>query len=225
MPKLIIFDLGNTLIHYKRKSLNWSEHYVNALRFACAQCGIVPDDESIEKAVSILSFYNSRIHPRIFEVAESEVLSKTARVFGADAKKFENGFFGYFQRDAVLETTCIETLRSLKNSGYITAVLTDVPYGMPRVLVERDITDIAGYIDILYTSCEIGFRKPDPAGVERLLSETGIPKNNACIVGDEPKDLECAARAGIVSFLLSGEDRDWGQTHIVAALSEVLKFF
>ena len=111
---LVIFDLGETLISYEGIPLNWSNNYHHAINYALQIFDTIPDQSEIDDAISILNFYNSRINPRHFEVFESEVLHKVARVFNVDEGKFEHGFFSYFQRKAIVEPTALETLIDLK---------------------------------------------------------------------------------------------------------------
>ncbi len=40
-------------------------------------------------------------------------------------------------------------------------------------------------------------KKPDPVGIETLLSETGLPRENAVMVGDSAVDIRTARNAGI----------------------------
>ncbi len=86
-------------------------------------------------------------------------MSKTANVSGAAEDQFEIAFFTYFQRTAVPEETAFHTLNTLGKFGIITALLSDVPYGMPKKLVEEDLGNLASKLDVIRSSCEVGFRK------------------------------------------------------------------
>ncbi|MBN2626568.1 MAG: hypothetical protein JXA95_07875 [Spirochaetales bacterium] len=120
--KLLIFDLGNTLVRYRGVSLNWSEHYEKALSEALSQQGIGYTDKRMDSAKDIPMFYNTRINFRTFEIEEGE------------------------------------TLEMLRAMGHKTAVLTDVPYGMPKTFVMDDLGELSGSIDYVLTSCEVGHR-------------------------------------------------------------------
>ena len=50
--------------------------------------------------------------------------------------------------------------------------------------------------------------KPDPDIVEAAIEESGIPANNAVMIGDTPYDVEAASRAGvrIIAFRSGGWD-------------------
>jgi putative hydrolase of the HAD superfamily len=96
---------------------------------------------------------------------------------------------------------------------------------MPREFVEHDIQSagIAGLFDALITSVEVGIRKPEPAGYLALAAELGVQPTEMLFVGNEPKDVIGAARAGMTGVFLdrtnSGENH--GQYFTIAALTEI----
>lgn len=49
-------------------------------------------------------------------------------------------------------------------------------------------------------------RKPKPGLILRALEAYGIEKENALLIGDSPRDVEAAKRAGIRGFLFDGDD-------------------
>ena len=68
-------------------------------------------------------------------------------------------------------------------------ILTDVPYGMSKEFVNKDIEKISHLIDCVLTSVEIGFRKPNSAGYEALANKLGVNPEEMIYVGDEEKDI------------------------------------
>ncbi|VVS95607.1 HAD family hydrolase [Desulfoluna spongiiphila] len=220
---LVVFDLGETLVSYEGIPLNWSEHYLDAINdFLIKNSFCVPTPD-LELAVSILEFYNTRTNQRIFEVEEGEVTRKIATVLGIDGAAFERSFFSYFQRRAVVEDSAVTILTELKNAGVFTAVLSDVPYGMPRDFLLDDLGPLVPLMDRVVSSCEVGVRKPHPLGLITLMTEFGSDPGHVFYVGNEEKDMDCAANAGARSILLApGETVDYGQTYSIQTLSGVL---
>jgi len=113
----------------------------------------------------------------------------------------------------------------LRSAGLKVGVLTDVPYGMPRAFVERDLEQ-AGLGDLkplLLTSVETGYRKPEPAGFLRLTAALGVQPAEMMYVGNEPKDIAGANAAGMISVLIDRDEKrpDYGQRYTVTRLSEV----
>ncbi len=222
MNRLIVFDLGETLISYEGVPLNWSGNYQQAILNALEILGITSNDDLLTLATSILNFYNTRNSPRLFEVEEGEVLKKVAKVFGADYIEFEALFFSYFQRKAQPEATAEKTLAELKRRGVKLSVLSDVPYGMPKKMLLSDLGSLATWFDDICSSCEVGFRKPHPYGLLHQMQKHHSSKATTIFVGNEAKDIECALNAGVKSILLDPTDHhQFGQTFSVKSLSEV----
>lgn len=231
--KLVGFDLGETLVYYLNENLNWSGHYGNALKKIADNLRIELDDKKLEEATKILSAYNTRKNPRIQEIKAKDIFTEILNAWDFYSENnLESAvkiFFAYFQKDVRAYAETEYTLKSLKERGIKIAVLTDVPYGMPKELVEEDMerTGIKSYIDHLLTSVEVGFRKPHTAGYLALSKLFDADPANIIYVGNERKDIEGANNAGIVSILINrGYDNlDFGQTETVKRLDEVLKIF
>ena len=89
----------------------------------------------------------------------------------------------------------VESLAALADRSAALSVLTNKPEAMSRAildglgLLERFAAVLGG------DSCPS--RKPDPAGIERLLALTEMPPEQALLVGDSLIDLRTAAGAGV----------------------------
>ncbi len=223
MNKLVVFDHGDTLVSYQGIPLNWSKNYGLAISNALEKLSLCPDKAQLSMAISILNFYNTRNSPRLFEVDESEVLRKVAKVFGANCIEFEALFFSYFQRKAQPEPSAEETLSVLKSHTIKLSVLSDVPYGMPKQMLLDDLGPLAQWFDDICSSCEVGFRKPHPRGLLSQIAKHGASTRTTTFVGNESKDIECANKAGVKSILLdpSGE-KQFGQSYTIKTLAEIL---
>jgi|GEM_PF-2370662 len=219
---LVIFDLGETLVSYSGIALNWSKHYSAAISQALEGSGKSATPHDMERAMSILEAFNTRLNPRVIEVNEGEVLQRAGKLFGVDEVAFERQFFAYFQRKATIEPTALETLLTLKAAHVHTAVLSDVPYGMPREFMIDDLGPLAPHFDAIVSSCDIGTRKPHPRGILTLINQFKCAPEKAYYIGNEEKDMICAAEAGINPVLISPvTTRNYGQAHSIQTLSEI----
>ena len=75
------------------------------------------------------------------------------------------------------------------------AVLTNKP-----VRFSRDILaglGVGGHFFQVYGGNSFEQKKPDPAGVDVLISESGVPKERTMIVGDSAVDVLTARNAGV----------------------------
>lgn len=105
------------------------------------------------------------------------------------------------------------TLKDLKENGIKIGILTDVPYGMDKNFVLSDIERFKEYVDVILTSVEVGYRKPNKQGFIKLSNELDVNPNELTYVGDEQKDIIGANNIGIHSILINrGNDYiDYGQ--------------
>jgi phosphoglycolate phosphatase len=92
-----------------------------------------------------------------------------------------------------------EALRDLE--GYRLAVLSNKPGDMCRAILEglgvaRLFTRICGPEDV-------PARKPDPAGLRRLMEEAGARAEDTAMVGDSPVDVRTGRAAGVLTVGVS----------------------
>jgi HAD superfamily hydrolase (TIGR01509 family) len=119
-------------------------------------------------------------------------------------------------------------LASLRVRGYAVGVVTNSIF--PGHLLRTNLTrlGIAGYIDSLVTSVDVGFGKPHPAPYQRALAELDLAPHEAIFIGDrEETDIAGARAAGMRAVLLerTGRARDRSGFLVVerlAALNDIL---
>jgi phosphoglycolate phosphatase len=74
------------------------------------------------------------------------------------------------------------------------AVLTNKPIASTRRML--DALDLSRYFTRVIGGDEACGRKPDPTGLQSLLTEAGMTADAALMIGDSHVDLETARRAG-----------------------------
>ncbi len=229
MYKAVIFDIGQTLVEYN-KPLNWSQSYRPALERASQRCGLNLSKQDYEKAVDILSFYNTRTNPREYEVTSQQIFTEIFDKLHIPNKylnDFKADFYLYFNSDASVFKDVIPTLKMLNDNGILVATLSDVAYGMDDEFALSDISAIREYIQYPLTSNNVGYRKPSIKGLKILSEKMDIDLSQMIMVGDEEKDILCANTAGIFSVLIniSNEIKNYGQNMTIHSLIELLKIF
>jgi phosphoglycolate phosphatase len=100
-------------------------------------------------------------------------------------------------RGRMLETTLPypgvrEALGALR--GHTLAVLTNKPGDMSRAIL--DGLGLGPHFARVYGGGDVA-RKPDPAGLRRLMSETAVPPAATVMVGDSAVDVITARAAGV----------------------------
>lgn len=232
------FDLGETLMRYEGVPLNWQGLYQEALTAVWDACGpgdCSPSEDDLHRAGTVLARYNTRLNPRTEEVTATRILSEVLacwerkvdpdnHVSDEVVARAEAAFFGFFQQHYAVYDDTLPALRGLQMRGLKIGLLTDVPYGMSRRFVEQDLAPITSCIDVALTSVDVGHRKPAPQGFVALSAALRISADRMLYVGNEPKDIQGANAAGMVSVLLVREGTkhaDLGQKVTISSLLEL----
>jgi putative hydrolase of the HAD superfamily len=230
--RAIGFDLGETLLTYSGVPLNWGEHYGVALRGVGDACGFLVDERKILGAEAVLRAFNTRLHPRINEITAEHVFSRILLTWGMDPEPSVidaavNAFFDYFRQHLTAYEDSLSALLALRASGLKLGALTDVPYGMPRKFVEADLAEagLSEHLDVVLSSVDVGFRKPDPRGFSQLAQSLGVKVSEMLYVGNEPKDIRGAIGAGMTAVFIDREGENLappGTHHEIESLSELV---
>lgn len=224
------FDLGETLVTYAEAPLNWASLYRPALQRVASALQLQPSTEQFGSAEKILMRFNTRLNPRTDEVSAqtifTEALATWAPAPGPEMDTAVAAFFSFFQQSLRVYEDALGTLETLKADGLRVGVFTDVPYGMPRNFVARDLeqTQLTPVVDVLLTSVEVGFRKPAREGFDALAAALGHAPSEIIYIGNEPKDIAGANAAGMTSVLIDREGLapPLGQTHTMHTLDEIV---
>ncbi|MEX0783012.1 MAG: HAD family hydrolase [Dehalococcoidia bacterium] len=119
-------------------------------------------------------------------------------------------------------------LASLRVRGYAVGVVTNTIFPAHLLWPNLSRLGIAGYVDSLVTSVDVGFGKPHPAPYQRALADLKLQPHEAIFVGDrEETDIAGARAAGMRAVLLerTGRARDRSGFLVVerlAGLNDIL---
>lgn len=226
MFKAVIFDIGRTLVGYQ-KPLNWSTLYRPAFESIADKCHYDFSEEQYQHAGSVLTKYNTRIHPRDYEVSSTQIFTEILDGMNLPLKDIEqvkHHFYSFFRQDAIIYPEVEETLKALVDKGILLATLSDVPYGMDNTYVMEDIAPLKKYIDFPFTSNDVGYRKPCTEGVILLAEKMQVNVCDIIFVGDEEKDIICSNNAGAYSVLINRDNsaKNYGQKKEIQSLLELL---
>ena len=62
--RIMVFDLGGTLMEYRGMPLNWSDYYENGFRRIAEQFSVAVTAEQLDKSIAVMRAWNPRICPR-----------------------------------------------------------------------------------------------------------------------------------------------------------------
>ena len=104
--------------------------------------------------------------------------------------------------------------------------MTDVPYGRVKGFIAEEVISINKNIDIILSSVDVGYRKPNVTGYKMLANKLGIETNEMLYVGNEEKDIIGANNAEILSILINRTDKkiNYGEKYQFINLKEMWHF-
>ena len=102
----------------------------------------------------------------------------------------------------------IETLKKLKEAGYLLGVVTNK--GAPLTKYSLEVAHIDGLFDVVISADDVNAPKPSPMGINKALERLGIEdKGKVLYIGDNDIDYETATNAGTDAMLVT-----WGPREI-----------
>ena len=102
----------------------------------------------------------------------------------------------------------IETLKKLKEAGYLLGVVTNK--GAPLTKYSLEVAHIDGLFDVVISADDVNAPKPSPLGINKALERLGIEdKDKVLYIGDNDIDYETACNAGTDAMLVT-----WGPREI-----------
>jgi len=226
--KAMGFDLGDTLV-YSGHPLNWSNNYKNALERGFYSINKMPTEYDYNNCIKILSKYNTRINPRENEVTSDQIFNEIMEILELSTSEtdiLENEFFEYFLQDNKIYDDTEEVLEDIKKCNLKIGILTDVPYGRVKGFIAEEINSINKNMDIILSSLDVGYRKPNVIGYIMLAKKLGIETNEIVYIGNEEKDIIGANNAGILSILINRTDEkiNYGEKYQFKNLKEMWHF-
>ena len=195
--KLIVFDLGGTLMQYEGMPYSWVEFYQQGFDSIIQKYNCNVSKEDIQKSVQILKDFNPRVSGREVEYSAEHIFSNALEHWNIDPpiKNCIETFWQGLKLSAKIYPDTIEVLKELKEKGYIIATLTDLPNAMPDEIFKKDISELLSYFDYYVSSCVAGYRKPNCKGLQMISDKYGVPVTELVFVGDEEKDRKTACNA------------------------------
>ncbi|UCF96339.1 MAG: HAD family hydrolase [Spirochaetaceae bacterium] len=113
---------------------------------------------------------------------------------------------GEENRDIRFFSGVTETLRHLKNTGYLLGIVTNTAVPLHEKLLWFESADIGSVWDCLISSKEVGFRKPEKEIYEAALEQLGVEPGQAVFVGHEAAELEGAKKTGLYTVAFNYEE-------------------
>ena len=133
--KVIVFDLGGTLMQYVGMPHSWVEFYKQGFEAICRTFGRQVSEAAVEQSIQCLTEMNPRVNYREKEYLPEEMFGKAlshwpeALPIAECVKVFWDGL----ELVAELYPDTLPILSDLREKGYKIAALTDLPSGFPEI--------------------------------------------------------------------------------------------
>ena len=230
--KIIVFDLGGTLMEYKGMHLSWICYYKDSFDYVNKKLALRLSMAQIETSIEIFKNYNPRIKPREKDIAPETIFADITAEWNTDVplKKIIDTFFESLHLEPLIYDDSIPCLKLLRKKGYKIAALTDVATGMPDELHKNYVSPLLPCFDLYVSSLSCGYKKPNPKGIKDIAEFFDTEPEEMLMVGDDRRDVEVARRFGCKSVLIKREsfaqnhegNCEFGQDYTVTNLEELL---
>lgn len=188
--RVAFFDLDNTLVDRQAAFHEWASEWSEER------------DLPAEAADWLVENDDGGYRPRI------NLMKGVVDHFGVDdspddlVAEYRERLPAYFKPDQAV----IDGLRRLRELGWKLAVVTNGPPKQRAVLASAGL---AGEVDAVVVSSEVGARKPSPIIFQIAAEVLGVPSNTEWMAGDNPEaDIQGAANAGLKTIWIA-RDRYW----------------
>jgi phosphoglycolate phosphatase len=179
---LIIFDLDGTLI-------DSSTDLANAVNATRAHLGLPPME-------------HEKVYSYVGNGAPVLIRKALGPAYSDDAVAEALEYFLAHYRAHMLDNTALypgvrEALDRFRSEGIAMAVLTNKPVRVSQAIV--DSLGLHEHFLRVYGGNSFEQKKPNPAGIESLIAETGARRRGTLMVGDSSVDVQTARNAGVAA--------------------------
>lgn len=211
----VVFDLGETLVHFTG---DWPQVFARSRDELYASLS----DHGYDLPAEAFSEFVRQKIERAQTAREGDDIERPARElvsaalaeFGYPSVRSDHldralrRMFAVSEDHWIPSDSALPVLQMIHQKGYLTGMISNASDGdNVRRLVKKIGAD--GYLEPILVSADIGVRKPAPAIFEALLSTWGVPPDQLVMIGDTlDADIVGAQRAGMHQvWLRSAADR------------------
>lgn len=212
----VLFDLDGTLI-------DTAPDFIRIIKKLCAKDGLVcPTETAIREQVSAGARAMVRlIHPEIIDDADPKV------------EHYRHLFLDEYQQNICVDSQLFdgfsELLQQLEIAHIPWGIVTNKPRGLSELLLARMQLDKR--CAVLVCPDDVTHTKPDPEPLYLAAQQLNVLAQQCLYVGDHPRDITAAQRAGMVSVIASygylppnaTNLTTWKADHVVETVADLAK--
>jgi len=208
--RAVIFDLGDTLIHFDGA---WPEVMARADRQLLANlhsAGLELDEARfLDRFRTSLEAYYEQREAEFIEHTTAYVLRNVLAEFGhtdVDDAVLEpalESLYAVSQEHWKREVDALPTLKMLQQQGYPLGLISNASDDADvQTLVDQ--AELRPYLDFVISSAAVGIRKPNPRIFKMALDQWGFSAGQVAMVGDTlGADILGARNAGLFAIWLT----------------------
>ncbi len=204
--KAVFFDVGGTLLHVHPSVGDVYAHHARSFGFTGDAADLNKRFGEEWKSLGGMESLGRQKGPEIEQQFWRNLVYRVFQPLGGldnFDKYFEQVYQAFAGKDSWRVFEDVEQsqiLKRLKNKGVILGVISNWDSRLPVILKNLGL---ASYFDFILASTVVGSAKPDSLIFEEALRQSGVAKEKACHIGDEPQaDLLGARNAGLHSILI-----------------------
>jgi glucose-1-phosphatase len=178
--KVLLFDIGGVIldISFAKVLGSWSR-------------AANVDTDELKTRFTFDSFYEQHERGEITASAYFATLRNSLAVSLTD-EQFTKGWNAVALGEVSgIQSLLLEAKKSFRLYAFSNTNVTHLEYVM------RHYADTLGLFEKLFTSCEMGKRKPTKEAFEMVTKEIGVPANEILFFDDLPQNVEGAREAGL----------------------------
>lgn len=191
----ILFDVGDTLIHYV-------PNYADLYRSAFDALGISVSAEPFNAMMREAYHVGLGMPPGQRKQARNKAVLAHLNL----GRSVQDGYLPFLdevlsrKQEIVLADDAISTLEALKNRGFRLAVVSNYSADLNDILARLNLYHL---FETVVISDVVGVAKPDRRIMDIALDRLKAEKEECVYVCDQPSDVVCAHSAGIRAILVN----------------------
>lgn len=206
MKKVVVFDLGGTLMEFKGMPPVWTNYYKIGFDNINKKYNLNLSNSIIDKSVEIMKSFNPRVNYREREIPSQEIFKNATDFWNTDLNINDiiDCFFDGINLNTVIYDYAFNIIEQYRYDGYYIACLTDLPSGMPDYIFKKPLAELIEKLDLYVSSQSCGYRKPNKYGLNYISDYFNVDISEILFIGDEEKDRQASINAGC-NFKFIGE--------------------
>ena len=189
MIKVILFDLGGTLVHYHGKNLaDLSQQSMHLLLETLKN-----ENKLSPELVTQFKWQFASLVRKAWDTHEEQTwpdtLQQTCRALGlpiskAQARRYEVLYFQTWQKETIPFPETIKTLQTLFAQGHRLGLVSNAAFSPDLMLSQVRRLELLSFFDHLFFSSAVGVRKPEPAIYQLALDTFQVSPSECVFIGD-----------------------------------------